>query len=897
MVRALRTGKGRAASEAFQEMAALAADPAGAGRQLGGYLVRLWDDFFVEAVWGFAAWLDKLSENPAARAALEPIEPLLEAAREWQRSLRDIAGEREARMLREQVRGDALNDALKLSRSILTRAKSPESLRAQAVRLGVILGSLDHDRPAADKVMRRLREDLAAKGEPGRAAADGIVEGCDQSRNNLSLTEAGQRELAWNRMHTEAVVTLIQRLPDAATAGGPTPEQEERAWRAFQAMMAAYFRLAADGAAPFSDVARILREFCPTDQRGTGPVEGVEDVAFLRMNGLAKLTSVRTMRRLGAKKRVADATVQAFRAADRGSRASGTLVRLMGGLSNSAFTEDLLEALGDRKFRTMVDDIVDALGRVGDARCHVTLEKRLEDFAGARTLDPPKRRHMEAVIAALGRIARHPDTSQDDRNAIARRVFEITPGDRSLARAALSHFCAFDPAGLAPDVRRMAVRFIVDSLWSQDPTSRHAAGDPAQRTELGFREELVNILTNMGAVAQDALLEEAQRRAMQYSGAYWAVADVLAEIGDAKALPLLRMMLANAIQTNEAAIPEHLREHYFDGAQNKRVPLSKDKVAHALVFAVNKIGGAEGRKMLSDVAERIRSGRWDEPGSQTMELLASILVPDQLARDRDAERAAEATPESAEAAAGDDFSGLPSDWVGESGAGGAEEFGDAGGASDVPRPRKGDSEKALLKDILGKGLFKTKIEDRVSAIHEAAQRGETQYVDPLCQLLDSDQVVLRGAAETALLELVRPTRDEPTFRIGLIEMLDFLRKSSDAQGKAISALVMKMRPDRDPTRPIVSRYRATEDDERMKRILGDILSPPAHVPGARPASPAAAQPDAEGAPEGEGGKKKAVDTRDPLQIRMDYMAARRKWIEGGKQGDPPEPPKGYGGNL
>jgi len=62
-------------------------------------------------------------------------------------------------------------------------------------------------------------------------------------------------------------------------------------------MVDAYFRDA--DVLDFNDVARILQEFSPADERATGPVEGVEDAAFLRMGAPDRVTAVRALRRLG----------------------------------------------------------------------------------------------------------------------------------------------------------------------------------------------------------------------------------------------------------------------------------------------------------------------------------------------------------------------------------------------------------------------------------------------------------------------------------------------------------------------------------------------------------------------------------------------------------------------
>ena len=132
--------------------------------------------------------------------------------------------------------------------------------------------------------------------------------------------------------------------------------------------------------------------------------------------------AVRVLRRLGENPRLVEAALDAARAYSSG-RPHEILLYFMGGLSNAAFFSHMVQALEDKQLAAMHSLAIDALGRIGDKKSLAALQNLLTGFCGVRVIDPPARRRITNCLSALGRIARHPDTSAERRNAVVSRVF------------------------------------------------------------------------------------------------------------------------------------------------------------------------------------------------------------------------------------------------------------------------------------------------------------------------------------------------------------------------------------------------------------------------------------------------------------------------------------------
>ncbi|MFW6256354.1 MAG: HEAT repeat domain-containing protein, partial [Candidatus Sumerlaeota bacterium] len=535
----------QACTEAFQQLAGLVDKPQQFGAEIGKVLKQLYDSYEADIFYSFTAWIEKHPAQDLADAAMEPVRDAFNMVRDWRKTLKDIHTESLSRLIRSQIRSRDVQAAAETTIRFIDEHTGSKTHVARQV--GAILGSLNVDRARSEKLMEFLESKKKATGfrpEDYKAMRDSYA----ASQNNLSLSEVSQMELQWDRMHTDAVVQLMRLLPGRAASRQPSAEDVQKVHDAFHAVIAAYF--SDPEHLGFAEVARLLSEFCPADPREIGPVEGIEDVAFLRMGSNDKLASVRSLRQLGkSDKLVAKVLEMAKRPMD--GKAVERMVRLMGGLSSPKFAPFLIKVIENKKMDRLRNEAVDALGRVGGDQALSVLQDLLDEYCGTRIIDPPTQRKISGVIAALGRIARHPDTSDQQRNAIVLKSFRSLPESSGLQRLALQHFCTYNPAGLSPQAQQIAVHYIVNNLWSQETKSKLAKGNPNQRTELGFREMLVDILKNMGSSCLGILIPEAEKRVMQYSGAYWAMAEAFSDIGDVRALPMLERMLINTLRADD----------------------------------------------------------------------------------------------------------------------------------------------------------------------------------------------------------------------------------------------------------------------------------------------------------------------------------------------------------
>ncbi|HUT24365.1 MAG TPA: hypothetical protein VM492_08500 [Sumerlaeia bacterium] len=875
----LRRGKSQGASVVFQELVAAVPSLEEMGREVGRLLAAVLDDFHVSEVNGFVMWLRNHPAEDVAVPALEFVQPELAEIKEWSKTLRDIASERQARDLRATVRSRDVSKATEMACEVIKGGATEAARRDLARRVGAILGSLDHDAQRVDQVMKNLERHPAAAGLD-QASLAVLHETRRETQRNLTLSEMGQREMQWNRVHTESVVQLTRSLPGRMVVSEPTQEEEDRFYRSIHALIAAYYLT--ESVCDFLDVMRIVREFCPTDPRKTGPVEGVEDIAFLALNPAGKLVSVRALRRLGEKSRLADTVLTAAKRLD-DPKAIGIALHVMGGLANPKFFDHLNAALNDKKLARFREVALDAIGRIGDPHSVKVLFDRLSAICKVRILDPPARERIMDCVAALGRVARHPKTSDSERNAIVLKTFKTLPKDHSLARAAVGRLCAYNPAGLSPECRRIAIGHLVDGLWTQDPRTKLDRGKEGETTELGFRQEIVDILVSMGNGCLDMLLAEAEQRPLHYSGAYLALGEALGRIGDERALPFLQKLLLSTLTTNESAIPEHLRETYFDAARGAYVPLTRDKVAHALTYAIHRRCGESGKAFLSDMADRFRTGTLESPGSETMGLLGEALIG-------------------------------KGESLGETEGLGEELGGGPGGAAGpAKRPREDEPLESLIRQIRGRVFFGTTTRKRVAAIQEAAARGAFEAISPLCRLLGSDKPALRGAAEAALAKIARPGGPAAKFRPAVFEILEVLRKASGSRAKAIARFIVRLRPDRDPLNSLLMQFLRTEKNEKMKKKLADVFRlSHAETEAAVSAAGGPVLAAAEGVEDEEGGPSRPAAGGDAsaaspeslrpgartmaahniLALRREYYQERKAWIAGGKQGPEPKRPPG-----
>ncbi|MFW6303220.1 MAG: HEAT repeat domain-containing protein, partial [Candidatus Sumerlaeota bacterium] len=474
---ALEANRVQAATQQFNEMVEQSTDLLLLGSEIAEIMNALYDELLVEGMAGFIPWLRQFPVDEATDPVLRELNEPWELATDWQNDLRDLANERLARQIRKLVRDRDVSGATQLAIRFLLRGKPRGSQKQHRVRqLATILGTMGHDRTRAMKVADNICKQRNAG---GLDSDDGslLIDEMGKAQASLSLSEMGEYERQWNQMHTQCVVKLIRRLPGpGAENARPSPEDENRFYDSLHALLAAYYidcgqDLESEASRErLQDVVRILKEFCPTDEREIGPVEGVEDVAFLRLGPGDRLVSVRSLRRLGEKERVVDTVLQSIHHRQKGRR-SENLLYLMGGLANERFFPFLAAALRDKDHAPMHASIVDSLGRIGTEDALDVLSERFTRLTEKKVLESAQQRKVADCILALGRIARSPRTGSHVRDTIVSRVLDRLPDDRVLQRTAVQSLCSWNPGGLNDENKDKILKIAVDSLWSLDRAS------------------------------------------------------------------------------------------------------------------------------------------------------------------------------------------------------------------------------------------------------------------------------------------------------------------------------------------------------------------------------------------------------------------------------------------
>ncbi len=813
------------------------------------------------------AFLDAAAEalppESAARLA-GAIRPRLERTQAWRRTLSEMARERMAREMRSMVRGRRLKDAARLAAAMGAKAAGEEEKRALAGLLANALGSLDHDQDKAEAICRAIAASPASYGFDDRLASR-----LNQERQRVfaSLSSAGLdgRERAFAQVRQQAIVDLRNIMPLELAVGEPSEEETARVFEELHAMFRAVVMEGRMDA--LIDVTELLVEITPRDPRAVGPAVQGEERLFLSLNPRQKLCAVRALRRLAEIPRIPPAYLKFAESA----QAEGyriPIIEVMGGMGCPIFYEYILRAWQDRKLADPRFSRIDALGRLENEAATTLLLRRYTELVESRPFDPPKRREAEALSAALARIARARGVALERRGAITAAIAKATPKDDTLLgmRVALDFF-SYRPADLNEMLIGWAMGRIAQGLWSQDMRPEFGRAAQGAEAELGFRHGMVELARQIGMRGLAPFLRALEPRMERFTGAYYAVAEILAEIGDESALPVLRKMTFAAWMADDAKDSKYFQETYYDTAEGSNKALTRDKIIHALLYAIAKACGIAGQAFLVETANRVRAGQLQSPGNQT----ASFLMEQWMAHGSEVAQFHES--EAAKA---------PRD--------------------DADNPFAGAPPEELIKALRAKYLLaNSRRAKKVLAIQEIARRRVSEAIEVLAvQLAERDSIV-RSAAETALLEFGAPGIAEPIQRRLAEALIERLGWKEDADRRAARRVLSQLDPAREPFLALLKRSFEIEPSGAIKaevsrllieaeaRLRGDIQSRP---PGA--AEPPGFETVEQALPSSD---EKTGDEPPPgvplseMDKKRLYFLARQAWIASGKNGNPPEPPK------
>jgi hypothetical protein len=835
---------------------------------------------------------------PADVAAVvqKALERLLRVAANWQERLAACREERLARELRDLVREDKFQPALERVRA-LCQTSAPESdparaeeLERRALYVANVLGTcLNHPRET-DKLLALLAREPGTYGLTGDLVAR--MQATKQHRHGQMMASRQENlENQWSAQLKALQVEILQAMPGRNEMGEPEPEQLRDVGDIFRSVV----RAPLDRQQPdmWIDVTLVLIDFAPKELASSAAASGIEGRSYAQLGFRARKAVAVTMLDLGKNDRLTGAYLQWAREAGQ-ERYEEQIVEFMGALRSEAFGPHLVDLWKRRREPGLREELSVAIGNLASPEAADVLLaelkdvftnkatsvadtlKRLNEFkTSVKGLDAGAVRRAERLLRGLGRIVRSPRTDDGVRRRIIDAVVAAVPEDnRRLGQAVVTEVLAGRPEALTEKERAFAIGKLTDALWVQDQSTDMHKGGEREATVIGTRAELARALGRLGKDRVEMLVAEFDRHATRYSGAYIAVAEILQELKDPRAVPLLHKMLFQAAMFDEASLNQYQKETYWDTTEQRRKELTKDMVTAALVFALVQIGGSEANGTLGEFGKRVQSGQIRGIGQETLELLAKNILPGPGSEPAPAPRAATPPPV----------------------AGGADEplIGKAATARSATAQADPEEVRRLVKAITGSYLLTSatkRAQAKIEALVRLAQLTPDEALDPIFQnLADKDPMVVSAAIST-LSEYAAAGKPGYLLEMLLERMENAMTGRNAALRMATPKLLREIGPARPEIRKRLVPLAKTLEHADVKAAMANVLQ---DIRAAGPGPTPKPMPD-EKAPEDRPGdaQPKAANTQvDLLELKRQYMQERRRWIQGGKRGDPPSPPPG-----
>ena len=668
-----------------------------------------------------------------------------------------------------------------------------------------------------------------------------------------------QRSIEWTRNLTSTTAEMKRFLPLPTSFGEPKPEDLQKFELLVRSIIRGYFL--PPHPEQWYDIVMLLVEFCPREVSAIGAASGRESRLFNSLTPTQKKVVISVMTKLGKNPALVKELIK-FGRKNYGNRFHQYTVEIIGAFKAKIAGDYFIECLKDKKLHPIHSTVISALGSLTEKKAIKLLKERLSERLGVRTIEPKHRREIEGILSALAKISRNKSLSDKERNALIRDVIEML-GNKDIR---LNLFCARNfflvrLEDINPAFRAWAAEKLVEGLWLKDTSPEFSTdsheGDRSRRTLLGRREDMANLLIKIGPSFLPNIIETAERHMIHYSGAYMAIGEVMGKIGDERAVPLLEKLLTGALVMEESEIGKYEKDYFWNPESEARQELNKDKVAFSLLYALNEIDGEEGDAVIEEFYEKIQAGQYNIPGNDTSDLL--FKAHQRIQRSR-----------------GDEFQ-----------TGMKQETSRGSSLNLARRTSLHDAEQALKtlkKTFVLSGKEKKRLV-KIRALQTIGKARAPYAIEDIIPLLDDKDAMISSAAKSALIEYNSPPMDIDTLRPYLQTLISNWESASKEMKKKIEDVLKKLHPENESMQAKISRVVETETDPRlrfaMERQFADYLAPQPEEQKEGASSENA---------EGDGSKQKPEEMGavQLLEHKRKYMEARKKWIAGGKKGDPPK---------
>jgi hypothetical protein len=858
----LRDGDVEGSIEQVEQILTLSTESLEAiGDNIGRTILALYREFVVTPVHRFYEEVAFHIEGSVAQRIQALLKPGIELTEEWLRKIDAVYRERLARELREHVRRHETDHSIQVIVDLLAPArlqgKGGETL---PIHIGNILGTMENDQPEVDRILSRLRAVQNQHGiDPALVAR--IEQAKTERLGTIYSSRMETREVEWNRVLISTVVELKRYLPLPNAIGSPTLDEIDKFEKVVRAILRTPFY--EDRLDHFADVVVVLVEFCPKELSLAGALSGVEQRMYLTMGPKAQMVISRVFQAIGNIAVVCQEFLRFARGDDHHDYQKYA-IELMGALRAPQFTGFLIEALHDKRYQKVHEEVVESLGQIGGPEATDVLVSELGRVVRARVIDPPRLRQASRIITALGNIGRSKHMTEKKRSALIERVISLIPSDelrlKILASLALFHH---SPEHLSARSVDWAVETLAECFWLADEQPHFARGSDRQRSILGYRQKIVDTLVAIGRPGLPKFLKTIEKHYMRYGGAYLAIAEVLEKTGDERAVPIIEKLLCNAFAADDEEIGTYQKEYYWDSTEAKRKPLTKDKIVASLVYAIDKIGGEKAEELLLRLFRQAQGGHLSPPGPETANFLLDANM-----------RIAKRKGVSAFAPPAQEAHGKPLE------------------SEKDTKERAAEGE--LVETLTRKNLLvnrKQRRMQKVAALRALAERRSVGALDAMiAQLGDKDKLV-RDAASSALLEFATPGTAKHTIENLINHFLAALEHADRDLRKDIELLLMRLHARCPIVRQTLEGILQSEPKGAVRAEVSKILliierespSPGGPLMPPPPSEPVKSEQEKPEAPSPQNHVER-------LEKKRRYLLARQEWIRGGKKGPPPKMP-------